>query len=323
MPIYADKASGRWRYTFNRIVAGKRQRTTKMLPKGWTKSQAHAYDQDETRRLSDIAAGIRQERSRATIESAVSIYCEERLPQLKHGKKQLGEFALTFWAYEGRYLDELAEVAREYIAKESGNIQPATIRNRLAYLRAACRYAFKAHNLCAHDPAERMRMPVVRNERHFYLERKTMLRIAKRLKGKYRAVIRIAFYSGMRLSEILRCTTADGMMTVDDTKNGDRRIIPMSNKILSCARYIPFDIPARTIQGQFKVAREALGIPHIHLHDLRHSAASEMINNGVDLYTVGAVLGHKSVVSTKRYSHLATDTLAAAVATIGQKMHSK
>ena len=168
-----------------------------------------------------------------------------------------------------------------------------------------------------------MQMPIVRNERHFYLERKTMLRIAKKLKGKYRAVIRVAFYSGMRLSEILNCTISNGQMIAEDTKNGDRRIIPMHNKIKSCSKYFPLKIPARTIQGQFNVARKELGLEHIHIHDLRHSAASEMINNGVDLYTVGAVLGHKSVVSTKRYSHLATDTLASALAKIGQKMHSK
>ena len=44
-----------------------------------------------------------------------------------------------------------------------------------------------------------------------------------------------------------------------------------------------------------------------------------MINAGVDLYTVGGVLGHKSAVSTKRYSHLATKTLKSAVALVGKK----
>jgi len=53
------------------------------------------------------------------------------------------------------------------------------------------------------------------------------------------------------------------------------------------------------------------------LHDIRHSAASAMINAGVDLYTVGAVLGHKSHASTQRYSHLATDRLSEAIAKIG------
>jgi site-specific recombinase XerD len=42
-----------------------------------------------------------------------------------------------------------------------------------------------------------------------------------------------------------------------------------------------------------------------------------MINAGVDLYTVGGVLGHKSQVSTARYAHLAQAKLKAAVGRIG------
>ena len=44
-----------------------------------------------------------------------------------------------------------------------------------------------------------------------------------------------------------------------------------------------------------------------------------MINAGVDLYTVGGVLGHKSPASTQRYAHLATARLAKALGTVGQK----
>ncbi|WP_223850545.1 tyrosine-type recombinase/integrase [Bordetella hinzii] len=70
---------------------------------------------------------------------------------------------------------------------------------------------------------------------------------------------------------------------------------------------------------QFKAAAREVGLGHLRFHDLRHSAASEMINSKVDLYTVGAVLGHKSAASTKRYSHLATETIGQAVAKIGKK----
>jgi site-specific recombinase XerD len=42
-----------------------------------------------------------------------------------------------------------------------------------------------------------------------------------------------------------------------------------------------------------------------------------MVNQGVDLYTVGKVLGHKDLRSTKRYSHLSVDTLTAAIRKIG------
>ena len=45
----------------------------------------------------------------------------------------------------------------------------------------------------------------------------------------------------------------------------------------------------------------------------------ELINAGVDLFTVGRVLGHKDPRSTQRYSHLAIDTLTAAVGKIGRK----
>ncbi len=51
----------------------------------------------------------------------------------------------------------------------------------------------------------------------------------------------------------------------------------------------------------------------LRIHDLRHSAASFMINAGIDLYAVGKVLGHADHKSTMRYSHLANDTLLAAV----------
>ena len=44
-----------------------------------------------------------------------------------------------------------------------------------------------------------------------------------------------------------------------------------------------------------------------------------MINADIDLYTVGAVLGHKSSESTKRYAHLATKKIEQVILKIGHK----
>jgi integrase len=321
MPIYFDKTTDCWRYSFNRVVAGRRIRATKLLPKGWTRSQAQSFEQKETVRLFALATGGTS--YRATIDEAVELYSKERLPQLKHGTKQLAELYRFAPAYAGRYLDELPEIAQEYYQAEKNFLAPATIRNRLAYLRAACRYAFKFHKLCAHDPAERMQLPAVNNERHFYSDRKQVLQIARLITNRSaRAAVLIAFYSGMRLGEVLRCVVKDGAFVLDDTKNGERRLVPIHYRIQCYAKRMPITAKERTIQGCVKRATTALGVGHLHYHDLRHSAASAMINAGVDLYTVGGVLGHKSALSTKRYSHLATQTLAAAVATIGKKVHS-
>ena len=53
---------------------------------------------------------------------------------------------------------------------------------------------------------------------------------------------------------------------------------------------------------------------------LRHSTASEMINAGIALNTVGEVLGHRSAASTRRYAHLQTAALKGALATVGRKV---
>ncbi|WP_082221517.1 tyrosine-type recombinase/integrase [Herbaspirillum chlorophenolicum] len=54
-------------------------------------------------------------------------------------------------------------------------------------------------------------------------------------------------------------------------------------------------------------------------HDLRHSAASTMVNDGVDLYIVHVVLGHKTASSTKLHAHLATSSQRTSIDRIGRK----
>jgi len=54
-------------------------------------------------------------------------------------------------------------------------------------------------------------------------------------------------------------------------------------------------------------------MPHVRFHDLRHTTASWLINSGVDLYTVGKILGHSGQQTTARYSHLSTATLEQAM----------
>jgi site-specific recombinase XerD len=51
------------------------------------------------------------------------------------------------------------------------------------------------------------------------------------------------------------------------------------------------------------------GLPHIRLHDLRHQAASNLINSGSSLYIVQQILGHSDPSVTQRYAHLSMKTL--------------
>ena len=60
-------------------------------------------------------------------------------------------------------------------------------------------------------------------------------------------------------------------------------------------------------------ARRKAGMPELRIHDLRHSAASFLAAAGIDLYTIGKVLGHSNYKTTQRYAHLQSDQLIAAV----------
>lgn len=169
-----------------------------------------------------------------------------------------------------------------------------------------------------HDPGAAVTVPQVKNERQFYRDRADMLRAARAFHNKQaRMALRIAFYSGMRLAEIKRAEPRGTAWVLEDTKNGNPRIVPIHPKVAVCARHFKRTTPKITIQRNWEKARDKAGLQGMHFHDWRHSAASALINAGVDLYTVGRVLGHKDSRSTQRYTHLAVDTLAAAVGRIG------
>lgn len=315
MPSYFDKERKRWRYEFSRLIGGQRRRATKLLPKAWTATEAEAYGQAQDSRLYAVATGALREQP--LISEAVRLYLAKHAPQLKNRVKLQQDLNLCEPYYRSKRMNELADVVDEYRAAYP-DLAPATIRNRMAYLRSACRWAWKKEKLGDHDPAERVSMPTVKNERHVYIDRRQLLQVCRRTYHLWtRACMLVAFYSGMRLSETIRAEVTQAGWLLRETKNGERRLIPIHPKVAYLARQWPCPYANSTIQHHVREAMDAAGHEEVRFHDLRHSAASAMINNDVDLYTVGAVLGHKSPQSTKRYAHLATRTLTAAVLKIG------
>lgn len=108
-----------------------------------------------------------------------------------------------------------------------------------------------------------------------------------------------------------------------ETKNGERRVLPLSGPALDLlktraeSRRTDTDLvfPSRTpredgtiapidLRTPFETALKRAKIDDFHWHDLRHSAASYLAMSGASLAEIAEVLGHKTMQMVKRYSHL-------------------
>jgi len=313
MSIHFVKAKGAYCFSFKRIINGKSVRTTKLLPKAWNQAQAHAYDLKETARLYAEVTGVTH--SRPTIEQAILLFLEGRVHELKSKASYTEEIGAMFKFYEGKFLDELSEVCAEI---NKLPVKPATRRRKIAILTSACNYAYKYHKLGASKPSTNVQYPKVNNARVLHPSRKEMLQLARSTRNKQiRAVIFTAFYSGMRRSEILRVAIDGDVFKLFDTKNGSLRFVPIHRKLKPYLKEFPIRMSKNYLSQAFTRLSKKLGLDNYTLHDLRHSTASELINEGADLYTVGLLLGHKDLSSTRRYAHMLTETLNKALQRIG------
>lgn len=67
--------------------------------------------------------------------------------------------------------------------------------------------------------------------------------------------------------------------------------------------------PFCTVFYAWNTARNRAGLPDVRIHDLRHTFASTLVNNGVSLYEVQKLLGHAHIRTTERYAHLRQERL--------------
>jgi integrase len=140
--------------------------------------------------------------------------------------------------------------------------------------------------------------------------------------------ILLLMLTGARRNEITQAKWEHVLWTerkllVPLSKSGKPRWIALSTsamslldsipKLAGCAHIFPSSItgrPCPSLWFPWRRIRARAGLQDVRLHDLRHSFASFLVNEGVSLYVVQALLGHANARTTQRYAHLASDTLS-------------
>ncbi|WP_192385782.1 tyrosine-type recombinase/integrase [Mesorhizobium silamurunense] len=151
------------------------------------------------------------------------------------------------------------------------------------------------------------------------------------------ALIRLLMMTGARCGEIqtLKWSMVDidgGWLNLPDSKT-DRKSILLSKQAVKLLRGLPkvTGNPYVIIGGKdgkhlqnirkpWMKIRSAVGLDDVRIHDLRHSFASIAAAEGIDLLTIGKMMGHKNSATTQRYAHLTDDHLRKASQSVGDAL---
>jgi integrase len=153
-----------------------------------------------------------------------------------------------------------------------------------------------------------------------------------------RPIVLLAINTGLRRGEIFSLKWSDididgAMLNVRAAaaKSGDARRVPLNTEALTTlqswqkqtrgagdALVFPGRSGARldNITKGWVTVRKLAKLSDFRYHDLRHTFASKLVQKGIDLNTVRALMGHADLKMTLRYSHLDPTNLAAAVAVL-------
>jgi len=218
------------------------------------------------------------------------------------------------------------QTVAKYIESRSEMVKPGTVAKEMSVLKHCLKLACE-WELIHQNPAAGARLPKLPPGRTKYLTPHELKAALEAAPDWMRGPMAFAACTGVRRGEMLSLRWMDVDMAnrrlyLRETKNGALRVLPISQFALSVLRSLPegatgdkvfAGVDASRLSVYTKRIFARLGIPDASFHTLRHTAASWLVMEGVDLYAVGQILGHKTPRMTQRYAHLSPAYMAGAV----------
>jgi integrase len=218
---------------------------------------------------------------------------------------------------------------------------PRTVQYVFATIRQVWNMARRDGFIERESPTKQVRLPKIDNKRLRFLtyeEAELLLEHLGIRSPQLRKMALLSLHCGLRAGEISNLTWGDidlgrEALTLRDTKSGRTRVVFMTDEVKamlgSLRRGSHDDLVFTDANGNrikkmsktFARAVQDLGFndgisdkrQKVVFHTLRHTFASWLVENREELYTIEKLLGHTSLSTTERYSHLRQDALQRAV----------
>lgn len=183
-------------------------------------------------------------------------------------------------------------------------------------------------------PSDPQKLPTILSSEEVY-------RLLQALrKPKYRVLFTTIYATGMRVTEACRIETGHidasrGVIEVRHGKGRKQRLVPLTKRLDAILRAYwrqerppapwmfasntGYHMSTKTARSALHRATHSAGISkHVTPHVLRHSFATHLLDNGTQLRIIQALLGHKSIKTTTRYTQVSTALLAKASSPLEQ-----
>lgn len=345
------KIGQRWYYDF-RI---RKTRYREVIPEARTKAQAEQAEikvrnrlfegkygsQADTVTLADFVGNVYLPWARLNKKSKVNdeMYC-----------KVFVEFFVkkTFSQISPMLIERFKKERRESLTIHGKQRSPASVNRELEVLSKVFSMAMD-NGIIESNPVRKVKKLRLDNMRKRYLTVEEEQRLLDALSSKrayLKPLVFLAIHTGMCRGELLNLKWQNvdfvrGLIYVTNTKTGYDRDVPMNSLVKEILLELQrqndgfehvFANPAtgvnvKDIKNGFRAACREAGIQDFRFHDLRHTTGTRLADAGTDAFAIAEVLGHRSLQTTKRYTHAtelrkrrAVEALASYSEESGQKL---
>lgn len=235
----------------------------------------------------------------------------------------------NFSIFHGRSPDKLTfEDVRNYrLHLISRGLKPNSINPIMGALRFFYRTTLGLKEVPEQIPYARRADPLPA-----VLARDEVVRLLKAVSDpKMRTLFITIYAAGLRVSEAVKLTARDidsarMVLAIRQTKGRKDRYVMLSEQLLGILRaywkqahleHLLFPGPdpsrpitTRSVERACRKAAEDAGLDKsITVHTLRHSFATHLLEQGVDIHVIQDLLGHRNIASTTRYARVAINTI--------------
>lgn len=235
-------------------------------------------------------------------------------------------------------------VVRAYLGALAKVCRKSSIGRKLASLKGFFRYLLKERHI-GRDPLSLFATPKQEKPLPVFLSIDDIFRLLGNLQGvdvleiRDRAILEVLYSTGVRVSELVGLNWGDidfrlGILRVLG-KGSKERIVPVGEVALQALRDYGVEhgkrwgraakgeaavflnrlggrMTTRSVARAVEKHLRGTGIPvRVGPHGLRHTFATHLLNNGADLRVIQELLGHASLSTTQRYTHVNLEQLTA------------